>query len=215
LFSVANCPKLQGVGPAQERTSLTKFDPMPLAVALSIAGCAGAPPPFAPSASDQRLLVEPSALAVLSDAREGNTLPGAVTFGGAREQTLLLVSFEREWARSGNVRSALLRLTPREGAPRRSGPVTIHAARVCESWSDGKLDWANRPALGPPYAEASAGADGALAIDLTGFVRSAAKHPNDDYGIALSGERGADSEATFATGASGGQGPELELWLGL
>ena len=89
---------------------MTKFDPMLLAIALSVAGCAGAAPPFAPGATDRRLLLEPSALAVLSDAREGNALPGAVTFGGAREQELLLVSFEHEWARSGNVRLALLHL---------------------------------------------------------------------------------------------------------
>ncbi|HEY2408271.1 MAG TPA: DNRLRE domain-containing protein [Polyangiaceae bacterium] len=182
-------------------------------LAFTLEGCGGEQPAFVADARDQRLIAQVSALGILQESHASGALPTAVTFGGAGEQTILLVAFERSWARRGRVQAALLHLDPREGSPASDGVVSLHASRIRDPWRAAELTWENRPALNPPYAEANAEAHGELRIDVSALIRSADKHPDEDYGVALSAERGSGAGATFATGAGGGSAPWLEVFV--
>ena len=170
-----------------------------------------------PVAADTRRLVAlPSAMAVIeADQPESDgELPPAITFGSAHGASALYLRFAPLWRGAKSIESAFLVLEPMPGTRRGPNDVEVDVWRVGGAWSPDELEWLAQPELVPPRARglARAAPPMPLRIDVTEIVRYFAANERSDHGFALragSGELG----ASFATGASGGAAPRLELYV--
>jgi hypothetical protein len=163
----------------------------------------------------RRLVLEPTELSVLSaDCEPGDALPGAIAFGRrAGSGTSLYMRFEPRW-RGQHLQSAFLLLDPMPDTARTGRDIPVDAWRVREPWQRGMSPL--RPAgLAPPRSSAIARAGPALPlrVDVTNIVRWLDEHPRSDHGVALAADGVDEHGASFATGATIGTGPRLELYV--
>ncbi len=168
------------------------------------------------SEDSQRLVFEPERIAVLSATRSyGSGMPPAVTFGSRAEgASALYVRFSPTTGDPSRIQSAFLLLEPLVGTLPGSD-VDVQVWRVREPWEPQRLSWLAQPELAPPRGRGIARSrpPSTLRIDVTTIVQYLAKHPESDFGMALKSGSGDDAGASFATGAAGGHGPELEVYL--
>jgi len=171
--------------------------------------------PQIPEAS-QRVVLTPSALAVLSGSQANEGAPSAVTFGDANGASALYLDFSKDWQRLGVPLAAFLALDAREGAVHDSVPVTIEVWSVRSPWQPGELHtWSDKPRLAPPFARItlSPSATHPLRVDVTPLLRFMAQNPALDQGFALLARGGEGHGASFATGMNGGRAPRLEIYV--
>ena len=169
-------------------------------------------------ADSQRLVAEPSAMALVSarGQREGGELPPAVTFGGGAEgAAALYLRFPPVWRGKQRVEAAFVVLEPMPGTAASSEDVEVEVWRVRVPWKSEDLSWLGQPERALPKSRGIARATPAapLRIDVTELARYFAAHAQSDFGIALECGSGSGAGASYATGASGGRGPRLELYL--
>lgn len=170
-----------------------------------------------PVASDtRRLVLTPRKMAVIgASEQQSSELPPAVTFGSAAGGAALYLDFEPGWRGARGIESAFLVLDPLPGTPRGPEDVRVHAWRVGAAWRSDELSWLGQPTLLPPNATGIArGAPPMpLRVDVTEIVVYLAEHTTSNHGIAVRASGGSDVGASFATGASGGSAPQLELYV--
>ncbi len=154
------------------------------------------------AAGTRRIVVEPSALSVVSAKGEGDE--GSVTFGGrATGAVALHLAFAGGWREAGRVESAFLLLDAVPGSPPGRDDVPVVAWRVAGA--------ALRPPFGRGVARSSPPSP--LRIDVTEIVRFLVEHPRADQGIAVVATAGEGHGASYLTGAAGGAAPRLEIYL--
>lgn len=162
-----------------------------------------------------RLVLEPEAVVAVA-AGAPSPLVGDVTFGGAGTGgAAMFLRFAPEWSAWERVESAFLLLEPTSGTLAGPADVEVVAWRVREPWTVGDVTWTRQPDVAPPSARGIArGAPPiTLRVDVTALVRHARRDPRAHLGIALKADAGAGHGATFATGATSGGGPRLEVYV--
>jgi hypothetical protein len=166
------------------------------------------------AAGTERIVVRPSALAVAGAEPAGGELPGAITLGGAVASHALFLRFDASW-RPRDVESAFLLLDPVPASQPSAHEVAVVVWRVAGAWSETSIRAGERPTLRAPMARGVAGSSPAsvLRVDVTEIVRWLDEHPQSDRGVALAADSQAGHGASFATGAAGGNGPRLELYV--
>jgi hypothetical protein len=171
-----------------------------------------------PVGSDtQRRVAEPSRMVVLAADQDSgrDPLPPGVTFGAEhRGSTALFLEFPPVWRGAHEIESAFLVLEPLSGAQPSSEDVPVTAWRVRSRWDESNLSRLKRPELAPPKADgiARTAPPTPLRIDVTAIVSYLSKNPGSDFGIAVESGGGSGTGATYATGASGGRAPRLEVY---
>jgi hypothetical protein len=171
-----------------------------------------------PVAQDtRRLVLVPTTMAVVGalDRDPSSELGAAVTFGSASGGAALYLEFAPTWKQNRGIESAFIVLDPMPGTRRGPEDVEIDAWRIGERWSPGALSWLDKPELSPPTASgiARAAPPMPLRVDVTAIAMHLAEHAQNDHGIALTAGGGSDVGVSFATGASGGNAPRLELYV--
>jgi hypothetical protein len=180
-------------------------------------------------ADTRRIVVGASRIAVVSSRASAppraatasdRELPGAVRFGSAElGASALIVSFasafEPVWARAREVDSAFLILEPMPGAAVGTADIEVAALRVSEKWDAAKVSWRSQPRAGLPSSRglARSSPPSTLRIDVTELVRYERTRARQHHGIAVRAAGGSDLGAAFATGATLGVGPRLEVYL--
>jgi hypothetical protein len=166
--------------------------------------------------STRRIVAAPSAIAVVSSrGTGGETLPAAVTFGGAAEgAAALYLRFAPVWHGAGAIQNAFVLLEPLPGTQIAPDDVEVEAWRVAGAWDPLRLAWLAQPRLAPPRARgiARASPPAPLRIEVTEIVRYWQKHARSERGLAIKSAAGDAFGASFATGAGGGAAPRLELY---
>jgi hypothetical protein len=158
-----------------------------------------------------RVVVEPSAAAVVRPDRAGKDLPPTVTFGGPSSQSeQLMLRFPSTWS-SLELDAAFLLLHPAVEADPTGRDVQVTVMLAGASWSSGTLQRAP-----PDRAPASLGLARTrpptlLRIDVTAQLRAFQKHVAPDYGFIIRAQREAERGATYLTGADG-EAPQLEVY---
>lgn len=164
----------------------------------------------------RRVVVAPDAIAVVSSSGGASTsTPSAIAFGaGGGGSVVLLLRFPAPWGRHARIASAFLTLDPAPGALPETEAVSIDVARVLDRWSPSDVDWGRQPRLSTSEARALAktAPPRPLRIDVTAIVKRWQRAAGDE-GIALVASPTAVNGASYATGAAGGVGPRLEVYL--
>lgn len=165
----------------------------------------------------QRIVVAPDAIAVLSSRGEQRTniTPAAIALGAETSGSMLvLLRFPSPWGPQARIASAFLTLDPIPGALPESAPVPIDVARVLDRWSPIDVSFARQPRLstGEARALARTAPPHPLRIDVTSIVKRWQRAPGNE-GLALIASPTAANGASYATGAAGGIGPRLEVYV--
>ncbi len=191
----------------------------PLLLALASAclvACQPSRPNVADGPSRTRLVLTPTAIAVLSSDHDSHGLPGAICMGGPFGRTALYLKFPNTWRARGPALRAFVTLSPRDGAARDEHPVAIEAWRVTSDWQPAGLQrWSDKPELAPPSARATTTntPPREFRVDVTELVHFAEQNPERDFGFALLSPAGSGHGATFAAGMAGDVAPRLEVYL--
>ena len=172
------------------------------------------------SLDTRRIVLSPSEIAVVS-ARGGQdsalgALPASVTFGGASDgASALYLRFEPRWRGARQIDTAFLLLDPLPGAAADAADVSVEAWRIASDWERGGLSWVRQPRRAPPYARglARSSVPAPLRIDVTEIVRHWHEHARSERGLVVESCSGDAFGASFATGASGGAAPRLDLYV--
>jgi hypothetical protein len=167
------------------------------------------------SAGARRIVLRPSILAVVSSRQRSVSLPGAVVFGSrVGGATAIYLAFDPVWRRKPPVESAFVLLSPLEGTGASVPDVPVHVWRAARPWKVDHLTWLEQPAHEGPTAQgiARSSPPSTLRIDVTEIVRYLADHPYEDHGLVIEASAGDGPGTAFATGATGGVGPRLELY---
>jgi hypothetical protein len=169
------------------------------------------------AADTRRLLFVPHALAVVSARGErADGLPGAVTFGSrSTGASALYLSYAIGFDRIRAVDSAFLVLEPLPMSAHTGDSVEVDAWRIAENWDRESISWLTQPALAPPRARgvAQSGPLNVLRVDVSAIVRFWLGQPMQNRGMALKASSGDGHGLSFATGASDGAAPRLELYV--
>ena len=93
----------------------------------------------------------------------------------------------------------------------------IDAWRIAERWDKDSVSWLAQPALAPPHSHGIAQSSplSVFRIDVSAIVRFWLRQPLQNRGLALKAPAGDGHGVTFATGASDGNAPRLELYVRL
>jgi hypothetical protein len=172
--------------------------------------------PVAPDT--RRLLLLPRALAVVT-ARgpgPGETMPNAVTFGGEKEgASALFLEFEIGSHPIKSLDSAFIVLEPLPMTSVEPAEVEVDARRIAERWNRDSVSWLAQPALAPPRSRGFAQSSPftVLRIDVSAIIRFWLRQPLQNRGLALKASGGDGHGVSFATGASDGSAPRLELYV--
>lgn len=166
----------------------------------------------------QRLVAEPNAIALVNakSRHDSSELPPAVTFGsGADGAATLYLGFPPVWRGKKRVEAAFLVLEPMPGTAPTTEDVEVEVWRVGARWRPEEVSWLAQPERMLPKSSgiARSAPPIPLRIDVTELARYFADHEHSDFGIAVASGSGSGAGASFATGASGGRGPRLEVYL--
>jgi len=167
-------------------------------------------------ADTQRIVVNPTEMALVSSLGKASGLPNEIPLGRAPAGSfVLLLRFPVPWGNRVRIARAFLTLEPAPFAVPESRPVLVSVARVLDPWSASDVSWGRLPRLSPSEARAWAitGPPRPLRIDVTAIVQRWARGRTDDQGIALSAPADAPVGATYATGAAGASGPRLDVYV--
>ncbi len=164
----------------------------------------------------QRIVVPAQEIAVVARGHARTGLPGEISFGGrTRASNVVLLRFPTPWGKRVRVARAFLALEPAAGTIAETRPVLVSVARVLEPWSASEASWERLPRLsafeGGAYT--GIGPAQALRIDVTAIVQRWALGRTNDQGLALTASPEAPLGPSYATGASGGTGPRLDVYL--
>ena len=170
------------------------------------------------SSATRRIVLTPADIAVVtaSGERPSQGIPGAVRFGSAQEgSAALYLRFGPVRAPAPRIDHAFLLLDPMPGAPRGGADVRVEALRIAQAWNERTLSWSDQPRGGIPASRALARArpPSTLRIDVTELVRYQRERSQDDVAVAIKASAGAGAGAAFATGATHGQAPRLEVYV--
>lgn len=165
-----------------------------------------------------RYVLDPTAVGLVGATRESAAagLPPAATFGSRADGGVsLYLAFEAPLPAESKVDRAFLVLSPLPGTPPAREDVEVTAWRVAEPWSLTTLTWLTQPARRPPSSQgiARSAPPQPLRLDVTEIVRFWQAHPRAVHGIALTAPRGAGHGASYATGATAGRPPTLEVYV--
>ena len=169
----------------------------------------------APDTSERRVL-EPASIVVLAPGRSASDLPAAVTFGSRAEgPSLLLLRFVPRWPAHSRIASAFLLLDPWPGTQPNLEDVPVEVWRIEAPWQAHQVTWLDRPRLGYPRSGglARTAPPSVLRVDVTRLVRELTAPGRHDHGMAVASRADSPGGASFATGASGGYAPRLEVYL--
>ncbi len=170
------------------------------------------------SPTARRIVLTPANIAVVTASGQRPTLgvPGAVRFGSAQEgAAALYLRFGPLRATAPRIEHAFVLLQPLPGAPRSGDDVRVEALRVGEGWNERTLSWSNQPRVGLPASPALARAapPSTLRIDVTELVRYQRQRSQADVAVAIKAGSGSGAGAAFATGATQGHAPRLEVYV--
>src|SRR6185436_17877799 len=165
-----------------------------------------------------RLVLTPAAIGVVSSERPNalRELPTAVAFGSSADgPSALYLKFLPAWQSFSEIDSAFLLLEPMPGTAPDVEEIPVVAARIASAWQPDELGFMTEPKLLPPKARglARSSPKATLRVDVTEIARFLKQHRTSDYGIALKASRSGAHGASYATGASGGRAPRLELYV--
>ncbi|HMJ12071.1 MAG TPA: hypothetical protein VK524_11690 [Polyangiaceae bacterium] len=165
-----------------------------------------------------RVVLTPSDIAVVTanGPRPAQGVPGVVRFGSAQDgPTALFLRFAPVRARAQRIDRAFLLLEPMPGAAGGHDDVQVEALHVGSSWDDASLSWSRQPRVGLPKSPglARSSPPSTLRIDVTELVRHQRERSHADVAIAVKAGGGSGAGAVFATGATRGLGPRLELYV--
>jgi hypothetical protein len=164
----------------------------------------------------QRIVVAPQEMAVVARGNGDTALPGEIPLGGtSRASAVVLLRFPTPWGKRVRVARAFLTLEPAPGAVAETRPVLVSVARVLEPWSAAQASWGRLPRLSAFEGNAYTGIGPAkaLRIDITAIVQRWALGRGKDEGLAIAASSDAPFGSSYATGASGGIGPRLDVYL--
>ena len=172
--------------------------------------------PVAPDT--RRLLLRPRAIAVVSASASDQTdpLPNAVTFGGEKAgASALFLEFELRENEIKSLDSAFLLLEPLPMSAPEQERIEVDAWRIAERWDRDTVSWLAQPALAPPSSRGIAQSSplAVLRIDVSAIIRFWLRQPLQNRGLALKAPGGDGHGVSFATGASDGSAPRLELYV--
>jgi hypothetical protein len=158
----------------------------------------------------------PEAMAVLDRSRTGAALPASITFGSRADgDAILLLRFAPTWTADLAVKNAFLLLYPLASTGSTLDDVPVDVWRIEQPWTARETTWLERPSLGHPHGRAVARSapPTTLRIDVTQWVRDFTNVGRRNHGLALAASGAFPHGTTYATGASGGRTPELEVYL--
>jgi hypothetical protein len=166
----------------------------------------------------RRIVLTPADIAVVTanGQRPSRGIPSAVRFGSAQEgSSVLFLRFGPVQAAATRIESAFLLLEPIPGAARGITDVKVEALRVGEDWNDETLSWSHQPRVGLPTSPglARGSPPSTLRIDVTELVRHQRERSRADVAVAIKASGGSDAGAAFATGATQGLAPRLEVYV--
>ncbi len=164
------------------------------------------------------MLLLPHAIAVVSarGSAASDPLPNAVTFGSEKEgAAALFLEFELGTQPIKSLDSAFLVLEPLPTSSLESERIEVDAWRVAERWDRDSVSWLAQPALAPPSARGVAQSSPltVLRVDVSAIIRFWLRQPRQNRGLALKAPGGDGHGVSFATGASDGSAPRLELYV--
>jgi hypothetical protein len=165
-----------------------------------------------PEASD-RIVVWPTRMAVVSRSSAAPHLPPIATLGARVDgETRWLVDFQPYPAELPRIERALLVLTasPSTG----DDDIDLRVFTIHAPWDTLEVRYRSLPSFGRPEARGLARSrpPSPLRVDVTELVRHQALQA-EAYGLVIVAEAGPGHGAQYFTGASGGEGPRLELYL--
>lgn len=166
--------------------------------------------------SAQRVVLEPTALAVVSSKDASSQDRADIPFGkSALGELVVLLQFPAPFTDTTNILSAYLIMDPAPGAIPGPAPVELRVARILAPWSTQDVDWATLPSLSSVEStfQASIWAGRTLRLDVTEQVRRWREHRRDDHGLAVLAAPQNDVGATYSLGLVGGNGPRLDVYL--
>ena len=166
----------------------------------------------------RRWVLMPRAIAVVSarGPASGDALPNAVTFGSETEgASALFLEFEIASRSIARLDSAFVVLEPLPMSAAESAQIEVDAWRIAERWNTQSVSWLGQPALAPPHARgiAQSSSLAVLRIDVSDIIRFWLRQPLQNRGLALKAAGGDGPGISFATGASDGSAPRLELYF--
>jgi hypothetical protein len=172
--------------------------------------------PVAPDT--RRLLLLPRAIAVVTarGPAQSDPMPNAVTFGGKKDgASTLFLEFEIGSRLIKSLDSAFVVLEPLPMTSLEPAEVEVDAWRVAERWDRDSVSWLAQPALAPPRSRGIAQSSPltVLRIDVSEIIRFWLRQPLQNRGLALKASGGDGHGVSFATGASDGGTPRLELYV--
>lgn len=166
----------------------------------------------------RRSVLTPHAIAVVSarGPQQTDPMPNAVTFGSATEgASALFLEFEIGSHQIKSLDSAFLVLEPLPMSAPEPTQVEIDAWRIAERWDKDSVRWLAQPALAPPHSHGIAQSSplSVFRIDVSAIIRFWLRQPLQNRGVALKAPGGDGHGMSFATGASDGRAPRLELYV--
>ncbi len=160
-------------------------------------------------------MARPTELVVIAEHVDyGGQLPGAITFGARATGALeVLFRFDPVWRGQGRIEEAFLLLEPAAAGAQSPAPIEVGVWRIEEDWSKSDLTWQSQPSLAHPHALGIAASNGSpLRVDVTHLVRYLKEHPRRDHGLAIRSAALQGTGVSYATGASGGRAPRIEVY---
>lgn len=166
--------------------------------------------------SAQRVVLEPSSVAIVTAAGAERAGPATVAFGKEElGELVLLLRFPVPFTDSTQILSAYVVMDPAPGAIPGPAPVELRIARILEPWSSHDATWATLPRLSSVESTFLASTWGArpLRLDVTQQVRRWREHRRGDHGLAVLAAPQNPVGAVYSLGLAGGNGPRLDVYL--
>ena len=164
----------------------------------------------------QRTVVAPVDLAVVTPDGDAGPLPALAEPGShGRGSVVMLIRFPTPWGNQAEIAGAFLLLGLQDAAQPDGRAVRVEVARILDPWVGSDVSWGRLPRLSPVEITTSAPVSSAapLRIDVTHIVRRWTKGKSDDRGIALLVCANGPFSPGYATGASGGLAPRLDVYV--
>jgi hypothetical protein len=160
-----------------------------------------------------RLVLEPSAVAVVRVHGAPGALPASVTFGGPpRQSEQLLLRFPDTWA-ALQVDAAFLLLSPALAADPTGPDIEVSVRLAAADWPSGAISEAPQGRGPRSLGLARTRPPALLRVDVSAQLRASAEAGVRDWGFVIAAVRENDRErgATYLTGADG-HAPRLEVY---
>ena len=181
-----------------------------------VAGLCRAPKAVPAPSQAQRVVLEPTSLALVMSKQSDDVQSADIPFGKeSAGQVVLLLAFPAPFSETAQIRSAFVVLDPMPGALPGPAPVELRLARIVSPWTPDEASWSTLPRMSGVEGTflASTWGDRRLWIDVTEQVRRWRSHRSDDHGLAVVAAPQNPIGASYALGIAGGRGPRLDVYL--